>query len=170
MWLSASPCTFIAKLSIAKWSPREVSSSGCPIIRCSAGSGLSGPGTVSTGAASVTVRPVRTSRVAASTRAGVSATRAPRSPAAQAVRERSWRYSAPNSSSVSRGGPAGRACVTMGQRPLSASSASSRVVAAMMSDRCVNACGKLPSCSPLGPISSAKSPTWLAWVCIFSNV
>ncbi len=30
-----------------------------------------------------------------------------------------------------------------------------------MSDRWVKACGKLPSCSPLGPISSANSYTWV---------
>ena len=34
-------------------------------------------------------------------------------------------------------------------------SAWSRCCAAMISDRWVNACGKLPSCSPSGPISSA---------------
>lgn len=65
----------------------------------------------------VTVRPVRTSRVAASARAGVSASRAPRSPEAQAARESRRRYSTPYSSSVSRGGSAGRAWVTIGQRP-----------------------------------------------------
>src|SRR5262245_8416206 len=32
--------------------------------------------------------------------------------------------------------------------------ARSRLNAALMSDRCVNACGKLPSASPLGPVSS----------------
>ncbi len=162
MWLSASPCTFIAKLSLAKWSPPEASSSGCPLIRCLAGSGLSGPGTVSTGAASVTVRPVRTSWVAATTRSGVSASRAPRSSEAQAARESRRRYSASNSVAVSGGGPDGRACVAMSQRPVSASRALSRVMAAMIRERWVNAWGKLPSCSPLGPISSANSPTWLA--------
>lgn len=50
------------------------------------------------------------------------------------------------------------------------SSASSSVVAAMMSERWVKAWGKLPSCSPLGPISSANRPTWFAYVCIFSKV
>lgn len=50
------------------------------------------------------------------------------------------------------------------------SSASSSVVAAMMRERWVNAWGKLPSCSPLGPISSANRPTWFAYVCIFSKV
>ncbi len=42
------------------------------------------------------------------------------------------------------------------------SSSSSSAIAASMSARWVNACGKLPSCSPDGPISSAKRPTWLA--------
>src|SRR3954471_6241425 len=50
------------------------------------------------------------------------------------------------------------------------SSASSSVVAAMMRERWVKAWGKLPSCSPLGPISSANRPTWFAYVCIFSKV
>ncbi|SCE03321.1 hypothetical protein GA0115252_12802 [Streptomyces sp. DfronAA-171] len=38
-----------------------------------------------------------------------------------------------------------------------------------MSARCVNACGKLPSCSPVGPICSAYRPTWFAYVNIFSS-
>ena len=41
-------------------------------------------------------------------------------------------------------------------------SSRSRLVAAGISARCVNACGKLPSASPEGPISSAYSPRWLA--------
>ena len=41
--------------------------------------------------------------------------------------------------------------------------------AALISARCVNACGKLPSCSPVGPISSEYNPRWLAYVSIFSN-
>jgi hypothetical protein len=36
------------------------------------------------------------------------------------------------------------------------------LTAALISDRWVNACGKLPSCSPVSPISSANRPTWLA--------
>jgi Uncharacterized protein conserved in bacteria (DUF2252) len=42
------------------------------------------------------------------------------------------------------------------------SSWSLRVIAALISDRCVNACGKLPSCSPVDPISSEYRPRWLA--------
>src|SRR5687768_15038638 len=34
-----------------------------------------------------------------------------------------------------------------------------RLIAALMSERCVNAWGKLPSCSPVSPISSAY--TWV---------
>ena len=44
----------------------------------------------------------------------------------------------------------------------SRSSASSSEMAALISARWVNACGKFPSCSPVGPISSANRPTWLA--------
>jgi hypothetical protein len=40
--------------------------------------------------------------------------------------------------------------------------ARSRLNAALISERWVNACGKLPSCSPVGPISSAYRPRWLA--------
>ena len=39
--------------------------------------------------------------------------------------------------------------------------AASRAIAARISARWVNACGKLPSCSPVGSISSANRPTWL---------
>ena len=46
---------------------------------------------------------------------------------------------------------------------------SSRVMAASMSARWVKACGKLPSCRPVGPISSENRPRWLAYVIIFSN-
>ena len=38
----------------------------------------------------------------------------------------------------------------------------SRFTAALMSARWVKACGKFPSCSPVGPISSEKSPRWFA--------
>src|SRR6516225_563777 len=41
-------------------------------------------------------------------------------------------------------------------RPLSARS---RLYAALISARCVNACGKFPNASPLGPVSSANRPT-----------
>src|SRR5467141_852607 len=41
-------------------------------------------------------------------------------------------------------------------------SARSRLQAALIRARWVNACGKLPSASPAGPISSANRPTWLA--------
>ena len=37
-----------------------------------------------------------------------------------------------------------------------------RLNAALIKPMCVNACGKLPSASPQGPISSAYSPRWLA--------
>jgi hypothetical protein len=37
-----------------------------------------------------------------------------------------------------------------------------RLMAALISDRWVKAWGKLPSCSPVWPISSAYSPRWLA--------
>lgn len=40
--------------------------------------------------------------------------------------------------------------------------ARSRLKAALISERWVNAWGKLPSCSPVGPISSANRPRWLA--------
>src|SRR5262249_25941383 len=40
-------------------------------------------------------------------------------------------------------------------RPLSARS---RLNAALISARCVNACGKFPNASPLGPVSSANRP------------
>ena len=39
--------------------------------------------------------------------------------------------------------------------------ARSRLKAALISARCVNACGKLPRASPLGPVCSAYSPRWL---------
>src|SRR5262249_36334371 len=45
----------------------------------------------------------------------------------------------------------------------------SRLTAALISERCVKACGKLPSSSPLGPISSEYRPRWFAYVSIFSN-
>jgi hypothetical protein len=35
--------------------------------------------------------------------------------------------------------------------------------------RWVNACGKLPICTPLRVISSEYRPTWFAWVSIFSK-
>src|SRR4029453_13628960 len=38
----------------------------------------------------------------------------------------------------------------------------SRLMAALISDRWVKAWGKLPSCSPVRPISSAYRPRWLA--------
>lgn len=38
----------------------------------------------------------------------------------------------------------------------------SRLYAALMRARCVKACGKFPNASPLGPVSSAYSPTWFA--------
>ena len=41
-------------------------------------------------------------------------------------------------------------------------SALSRLYAALISARCVKACGKLPSSSPVGPISSEYSPRWFA--------
>jgi hypothetical protein len=41
-------------------------------------------------------------------------------------------------------------------------SARSRLKAALIRARWVNACAKLPSASPAGPISSANRPTWLA--------
>ncbi len=41
-------------------------------------------------------------------------------------------------------------------------SARSRLTAALIRARWVNACGKLPSASPAEPISSANRPTWLA--------
>ena len=41
-------------------------------------------------------------------------------------------------------------------------SARSRLKAALISERWVKAWGKLPSCSPVGPISSANRPRWLA--------
>ena len=37
-----------------------------------------------------------------------------------------------------------------------------RLNAALINPMCVNACGKLPSASPDGPICSAYSPRWLA--------
>ncbi len=39
--------------------------------------------------------------------------------------------------------------------------ARSRLKAALMSARWVNACGKFPRASPLGPVCSAYSPRWL---------
>jgi hypothetical protein len=60
--------------------------------------------------------------------------------------------------------------VSLSSETVPSSAVCSRVVAAMMRERWVNACGKLPSCSPLGPISSANRPTWFAYVCIFSKV
>src|SRR5215211_602965 len=45
----------------------------------------------------------------------------------------------------------------------------SRLYAALISARWVNACGKLPSSSPVGPISSEYRPRWFAYVSIFSN-
>jgi len=39
--------------------------------------------------------------------------------------------------------------------------ARSRLKAVLISARCVKACGKLPRASPLGPVCSAYSPTWL---------
>ncbi len=39
--------------------------------------------------------------------------------------------------------------------------AASRVMAESIRARCVNACGKFPSCSPVDPISSEYSPRWL---------
>jgi uncharacterized protein YndB with AHSA1/START domain len=49
-----------------------------------------------------------------------------------------------------------------GSRPGPWSSWRSRLMAALISDRWVNAWGKLPSCSPVWPISSAYRPRWLA--------
>src|SRR5262245_12852879 len=43
-----------------------------------------------------------------------------------------------------------------------APSARSRLKAALMSARCVKACGKLPRASPLEPVCSAYRPRWLA--------
>ena len=43
-----------------------------------------------------------------------------------------------------------------------ADSRRSRSNAALISARCVKACGKLPRCSPAGPSSSAYRPRWLA--------
>lgn len=40
--------------------------------------------------------------------------------------------------------------------------ARSRLTAALMSARCVSACGKLPRASPVIDVSSANSPRWLA--------
>ena len=37
-----------------------------------------------------------------------------------------------------------------------------KLKAALISPRCVNACGKFPTSSPFRPISSEYSPTWLA--------
>ena len=51
---------------------------------------------------------------------------------------------------------------TTGSWPGPWSSWWSRLTAALISDRWVNAWGKLPSCSPVWPISSAYRPTWLA--------
>src|SRR6185437_7857494 len=45
----------------------------------------------------------------------------------------------------------------------------SRLYAALISARCVNACGKLPSASPWIPVSSEYRPRWFAYVSIFSN-
>src|SRR5258706_15863716 len=38
-----------------------------------------------------------------------------------------------------------------------------------MSEKWLKACGKLPRCSPAGPSSSEKSPTWFAYPSIFSK-
>ncbi|SFN88959.1 hypothetical protein SAMN05216219_2469 [Mycetocola miduiensis] len=48
------------------------------------------------------------------------------------------------------------------RRARAASSRSLRVMAASISARWVNACGKFPSCSPVSAISSEKRPRWLA--------
>src|SRR5215472_2233217 len=50
------------------------------------------------------------------------------------------------------------------------SSSRLRLIAALISDRCVKACGKLPSCPPVESISSENRPRWLPYVNIFSNV
>ncbi len=47
--------------------------------------------------------------------------------------------------------------------------ARSRNVAALINAKCVNACGKLPRCSPLDPSCSEYSPKWFAYPSIFSN-
>lgn len=48
------------------------------------------------------------------------------------------------------------------RRALPALSVRSRLNAALMRAKWVNACGKFPSASPLGPVCSAYSPRWLA--------
>jgi len=47
-------------------------------------------------------------------------------------------------------------------QPAPPPSARSRLNAALIRAKCVNACGKFPSASPLGPVCSAYSPRWLA--------
>jgi hypothetical protein len=44
------------------------------------------------------------------------------------------------------------------------------VIAALINDRWLKACGKLPIRSPVGAISSEYSPRWLLYVSIFSKV
>jgi fucose 4-O-acetylase-like acetyltransferase len=54
------------------------------------------------------------------------------------------------------------ACAQPGRvTPSTLSSSASSASAASISARWVKACGKLPSCSPVGPISSENRPTWL---------
>ena len=71
MWLSALPWMFIAIRSMLNDSPGPASAPSGSFIWCRAGSGLSGAGHSSTGAASDTARPSLTSPQAASTSACV---------------------------------------------------------------------------------------------------
>ena len=56
----------------------------------------------------------------------------------------------------------GRVITADATEPVDESSAVSRTSAASMRARWVNACGKLPICSPVAAISSENSPRWLA--------
>jgi hypothetical protein len=57
---------------------------------------------------------------------------------------------------------AARTCTPSAGLQAAPPSRRSRLNAALINPICVNACGKLPSASPDGPVSSAYSPRWFA--------
>jgi hypothetical protein len=77
-------------------------------------------------------------------------------------RRPAWAASTGRSPRVDQRSADAGAWPTTGSVPAPRSSWSLRVMAALINDRWVNAWGKLPSCSPVSPISSAYSPRWLA--------